>query len=96
MDPDPDPDWPPSGSTGSGSVKNEYGSETLDPGSRAKKILDLGAGSAPKNLSILKLFLSSRKYEPGCLFIPDPDPDFVPIPDPGVEKAPDPGSAIVI
>ncbi len=29
MDPDPDPDWPPSGSTGSGSVKNEYGPETL-------------------------------------------------------------------
>ncbi len=33
MDPDPDPYpdpyWPPSGSTGSGSVKNEYGSETL-------------------------------------------------------------------
>ncbi len=26
---DPDPYWPPSGSTGSGSVKNEYGSETL-------------------------------------------------------------------
>ncbi len=31
MDPDPYPDpyWPTSGSTGSGSVKNEYGSETL-------------------------------------------------------------------
>jgi hypothetical protein len=31
LDPDPDPYWPPSGSTGSGSgsVKNEYGSETL-------------------------------------------------------------------
>jgi hypothetical protein len=28
-DPYPDPYWPPSGSTGSGSVKNEYGSETL-------------------------------------------------------------------
>jgi hypothetical protein len=27
-DPDPDPYWPPSGS-GSGSVKNEYGSTTL-------------------------------------------------------------------
>jgi hypothetical protein len=26
---DPDPYWPPSGSSGSGSVKNEYGSETL-------------------------------------------------------------------
>jgi hypothetical protein len=31
LDPDPDPYWPPSGSSGSGSgsVKNEYGSETL-------------------------------------------------------------------
>ncbi len=29
MDPDPDPYWPSSGSTGSGSVKNKYGSETL-------------------------------------------------------------------
>jgi hypothetical protein len=31
LDPDPDPYWPPSGSTGSGSgsVKNEYGSTTL-------------------------------------------------------------------
>jgi hypothetical protein len=30
-DPYPDPNWPPSGSSGSGSgsVKNEYGSETL-------------------------------------------------------------------
>jgi hypothetical protein len=28
-DPYPDPYWPPSGSSGSGSVKNEYGSETL-------------------------------------------------------------------
>jgi hypothetical protein len=28
-DPYPDPYWPPSGSYGSGSVKNEYGSETL-------------------------------------------------------------------
>jgi hypothetical protein len=40
-----------------------------------------------------KLFLSSRKYDPGCS--PRiPDPDFHPlwIPDPGVKKAPDPGS----
>jgi hypothetical protein len=29
-----------------------------------------------------KLFLSSRKYDPG-LFIPDPDPDFLLIPDSG-------------
>jgi hypothetical protein len=41
-----------------------------------------------------KLFLSSRKYDPGCPYqIPDPDADFLPIPDPGVKKAPDPGSA---
>jgi hypothetical protein len=40
-----------------------------------------------------KLFLSSRKYVPGCS--PRiPDPDFHPlwIPDPGVKKAPEPGS----
>jgi hypothetical protein len=35
-----------------------------------------------------KLFLSSRKHDPGC----DLDLDFLPIPDPGVKKAPDPGS----
>jgi hypothetical protein len=30
-----------------------------------------------------KWFLSSRKYDPGCLSrIPDPDADFLPIPDP--------------
>ncbi len=41
------------------------------------------SGSTSKNLSILtqKLFLSSRKYDPGCssrirILIPDPDPDF--------------------
>ncbi len=56
-------------------------------------------GSASKNLSILtqqKWFLSSRKYDPGCLSrIPDPDPYFLPILDPGVKKAPDPGSRMV-
>jgi hypothetical protein len=36
-----------------------------------------------------KLFLNSRKYDPGLL-IPDPDSDFFAIPDPGVKKAPDP------
>ena len=43
-------------------------------------------GSASKNLSILpqkKWFLSSRKYDPGCLSR---------ISDPVVKKAPDPGS----
>jgi hypothetical protein len=29
LDPDPDPYWPPPSSSGSGSVKNEYGSTTL-------------------------------------------------------------------
>jgi hypothetical protein len=42
-----------------------------------------------------KLFLSSKKYDPGCSSrIPDPDADFLPsrIPDPGVKKSPNPGS----
>jgi hypothetical protein len=42
-----------------------------------------------KYLSKKKLFLGSRKYNPG-LFIPDPDLGFLPIPDPGVKKVPDP------
>ncbi len=55
----------------------------------------LSPGSASKNLSILtqKLFLCSRKYDPGCssririlIFYPSR------IPDPGVKKAPDLGS----
>ena len=29
VDPDPDPHWSPASTSGSGSVKNEYGSETL-------------------------------------------------------------------
>jgi hypothetical protein len=46
------------------------------------------SGSAKKNLSNFnpQLFLSYRKYDPGCSFrirIPDPDLDFLPIPDPG-------------
>jgi hypothetical protein len=58
-------------------------------------------GSASKNLSILtpKLFLSSRKYDPGCssqIRIPDPDTDILSIPDPGVKKALDPGAATLI
>jgi hypothetical protein len=37
-----------------------------------------------KNVNPKKWFLSSGKYDPGCLSrIPDPDPDFLPIPDPG-------------
>jgi hypothetical protein len=44
-----------------------------------------------------KLFLSSKKYDPGCSSrIPDPDADFLPsrIPDPGIKKAPKPRSRI--
>jgi hypothetical protein len=39
------------------------------------------------------MFLSSRKYDPGCSHR-NPDPDFYPprVPDPGAKKAPDPGS----
>ncbi len=73
------------------------------PDSRVEKIPD--PGSASQNLSLLtqKMFLSSRKCDPGCpdlvllpipypgsgsCFLPFPDP----IPDPGGKKAPDPGS----
>ncbi len=68
-----------------------------DPGSRVETIPDSGSisRSASKNLSVLtkKLFLSSRKYDPGCssririlIFSPSQ------IPDPGIKKAriPDP------
>ncbi len=51
-----------------------------------------------KDLKKKKLFLSSKKYDPG-LFIPDPGSRFrmltfytSRIPDPWVKKAPDPGS----
>jgi hypothetical protein len=75
------------------------GSEFFHPGARVKKfrILDpdpyrrISVFFSPK-----KLFLSSRKYDPGCSSrIPDPDLDFLPIPDLGsrVKKALDPGSA---
>jgi hypothetical protein len=48
-----------------------------------------------------KLFLNSRKYDPGCssqIRIRDLDPDVFSIPDPGSrgQKAPDPGSRIWI
>ncbi len=48
------------------------GSEFFPSGSRiqGQKIPDPGSGSTSKNLSIFqpkKLFLSSRKYDPGCL-----------------------------
>jgi hypothetical protein len=56
---------------------------------------DPGSASASKNSSILtqKMFLNSRKYDPGfssrirvLIFYPPR------IPDPGVKEAPDPGS----
>jgi hypothetical protein len=46
-----------------------------------------------RHFSPKKLFLSTRKYDLGCLSeirIPDPNPEFLSIPDPGVKKAPDP------
>jgi hypothetical protein len=39
LDPDPDPYWPPPSSSGSGSVKNEYGSTTLEKWATDPKIL---------------------------------------------------------
>ncbi len=63
------------------------GSEFFHPGSRVKKIPDPRSGPASTNLSIFnpkKLFLSSRKYDPGCssrIWIPDLD--FLSILDPG-------------
>jgi hypothetical protein len=74
-----------------------------DPGSELSPCRIPDPGSSSKNLSILtpkkakKLFLSSKKYDPGWSSrIPDPDADFFPsrIPDPGVKKAPNPGSWI--
>jgi hypothetical protein len=52
-------------------------------GSRVKKFLI-------RIKELKKLFLSSRKYDPGCSSR-IPDPDFMAIPDRGVKKAPDPG-----
>ncbi len=57
---------------------------------RSRVIKIPGSGSASKNLNNFepkKLFLSSRKYDPGMFFL-DPDLDFLPIPDPGVKKVP--------
>ncbi len=53
----------------------------LHPGSRIliKEFMYFNPQTNPK-----KLFLSSKKYDPGCSSrIPDPDSDFLPIPDPG-------------
>ncbi len=66
------------------------------PGSRIKKIPD--PRSASKNLSIFKpkkLFISSRKYDPGCSSrIQTPDLDFLPSPDPGSRGQKGTGSRI--
>jgi hypothetical protein len=68
----------------------------VDPGClsriRRSRVIKIPvSGSASKNLNNFehKLFLSSRKYDPGMFFL-DPDLDFLPIPDPGVKKAPIP------
>ncbi len=69
MDPDPYPDpysdpyWPPSGSSGSGSVKNEYGSETL--------LFSLLAGLWIRNVFFLD-------PDPTFQMVSDPDPVSVP------------------
>ncbi len=56
-------------------------------------------GSAFKCFNPQKLFLSSRKYDPGCssrICIPDPDPDFLPILDSGSRGQKGTGSLIWI
>jgi hypothetical protein len=45
-----------------------------DPGSRVKNIPDPISGSASKNFSPKKLFLSSQKYDPDLDFLTNPDP----------------------
>jgi len=50
VDPDPDPYWSPTANSGSGSVKNEYGSTTLIDGSGSIPLTS-GSGSLwPKNM----------------------------------------------
>jgi hypothetical protein len=67
------------------------------PGSRVKKIPGSASASASKNLSILtqKVFLSSRKYDPG-FSSRIPDLDFLPIPHPGSRGQKGTGSRIRI
>jgi hypothetical protein len=80
------------------------GSEFFHPGSRiqGQKYSGSRIRIRIKEFKYFKtkiLFLSSRKYYPGCsTWIPDPDLDFCPylIPDPGVKRAPDPGSATLV
>ncbi len=69
---------------------------------RIFSILDLGSAIRIRitNLSILtnKLFLSYRKYDPGCsslIRIPGPDLDFLTIPDPGFRGQKGTGSRIL-
>ncbi len=73
------------------------GSEFFHPGSQVKKIPDSGSRVRIKEFKYFypkKLFLSSRKYDPGCLsWIRIPELDFLPFPGPGAKKAPDTGSA---
>ncbi len=65
---DPDPYWPPSGSSGSGSgsVKNEYGSETLFVGPNLQiSVLDPDSLNSDPN----------TVPDPAFLRNPDTDPD---------------------
>jgi hypothetical protein len=81
---------------------HDAGYEFFQPGSRVKKVPDPGSGSATRKLSIFnpkKLILSSRKYDPGCLFrITDPRSQIwiFATPDPAAKKASDPGSLIFV
>jgi hypothetical protein len=68
-----------------------------DPGSRSKRFRIPDPYQTILSILTQKLFLSSRKYDPGCssririlIFYPSR------IPDPGVKKARDPGSWIQI
>jgi len=62
---------------------SDSGSEFLYPGSRVKKIPDPESRIRIKDFKYFlpnKLFLSSRKYDPGCSSrIPYPDIDFLPM-----------------
>jgi hypothetical protein len=65
-----------------------HGSEFFHPGSRIQGQKDSGS-RIPQRIKYFqpkKLFLSSRKYDPGCssrIRIPDPSLDYLPTPDPG-------------
>ncbi len=78
------------------------GSEFFHPGYRiqGKKDSESRIRVRTKEFKVFQpkhFVLSSRKYDPGCLFrIPDSNLDFLPIPNPGVKKTPDPGSGTLL